>query len=141
MDAVCPPELWPRDGEPQDSVPQAECLSKEPPELHPGPAEGRPLRWTSFPKITQRFSYLSGGPHRCSQEPARLARQVKFGLALFQKTILRDYNCSKSQRVRRKKNTNSIHFTIFSMRSCLCTFILCCSRKKPISMKCWKESW
>lgn len=42
MNTVCPPELWPRDREPPDPVPQAERFSKEPPELHPGPAEG----WT-----------------------------------------------------------------------------------------------
>lgn len=48
-----PTELWPRDREPPDSVTQAERFSKESPELHPGPAEGRTLRWTSFPEATQ----------------------------------------------------------------------------------------
>lgn len=51
--SVCPPELRPRDRESPDSVPQAECFGKEPSELHPGPAEGWTLRWTSFPEATQ----------------------------------------------------------------------------------------
>lgn len=51
--SVCPPELRPRDREPPDSVPQAKRFGEEPPELHPGPAEGRTLRWTSFPEATQ----------------------------------------------------------------------------------------
>lgn len=50
---VCPPELRPGDGEPSDSVPQAQRFSKEPPELHPGQTEGRTLRWKSFPEATQ----------------------------------------------------------------------------------------
>lgn len=51
--SVCPPELRPRDREPPDSVPQAERFGEEPPELHPGPAEGRTLRRTSLPEATQ----------------------------------------------------------------------------------------
>lgn len=39
---VCPPELWSRDRESANTVPQAERFSEEPPELHPRPAEG----WT-----------------------------------------------------------------------------------------------
>lgn len=74
--SVCPPELRPRDREPPDSVPQAERFCEEPPELHPGPAEGRTLRRTSLPEATQWFPHLGGGSDWCSQEPASLARQV-----------------------------------------------------------------
>lgn len=74
--SVCPPELRPRDREPPDAVPQAERFGEEPPKLHPGPAEGRTLRWTSFPEATQWFPHLGGGSDWRSQEPASLARQV-----------------------------------------------------------------
>lgn len=76
MNTVCPPELWPRNREPSNPVPQAERFSEEPPELHPGPAEGWTLWWTSFQEATQWFPYLGGGSDWCSQEPASLARQV-----------------------------------------------------------------
>lgn len=89
INTVCPPELWPWNREPSHPVPQAERLSKKPPELHPGPAEGWALWRTSFPKITQWFSYLSGGSDWCSQEPACLAWQVK----LDRSTVLEDH-CS-----------------------------------------------
>ena len=95
--SVFPPELRPRDGEPADSVPQAERFGEEPPELHPGQTEGRTLRRTSFAEATQRLPHLGGGSDRCSQEPAGLARQVETTLeaveldniSIFQQVIIR----------------------------------------------------
>lgn len=90
---VCPPELRPRDREPPDSVPQAERFGEEPPELHPGSAEGRTLRWTSFQEATQRFPHLGGGSDWCCQEPAGLARQVRTEFSCLLQLLLQD-ECS-----------------------------------------------
>lgn len=72
-----PSELRPGDGEPPDPVPQAERFGEEPPELHPGPAAGRPLRRARVAEATQRLPHVGGGSDRGGQEPAGLARQVE----------------------------------------------------------------
>lgn len=82
------PELWLRDGEPPDSLPQTKCFSKEPSEFHPGSSKGWTLWWASFAKATQWFPYLSGGSYRRSQEPASLARQVKAVKLILDRAVL-----------------------------------------------------
>ena len=69
-------ELWSGNRELANTVPQTERLSQKPAELHPGPAEGRALRRAGLAEVTQRLPDLGGRPHRGSQEPAGLARQV-----------------------------------------------------------------
>ena len=82
------PELWLRDGEPPNSVPQTKCFSKEPSEFHPGASKGGSLRWASFAKASQWFPHLSGGSYRRSQEPASLARQVKGVKLILDRAVL-----------------------------------------------------
>lgn len=81
-------ELWFRNREPPDSLPQTKCFSKEPSEFHPGSSKGWALRWASFAKATQWFPHLSGGSYRRSQEPASLARQVKAVKLILDWTVL-----------------------------------------------------
>ena len=75
---LSPLELRAGDGEPEDPVPQAPRLGQEPAELHHQPAAQRPLRRPRHAQAAQRLPHLRGGPHRRRQEPAGLARQVRF---------------------------------------------------------------
>ena len=70
------PELWSGDWEPAYPIPQAQCLSQEPAELHHREASRWPLWWPGLTQAAQRLPHLRGGPHRSSQEPAGLAGQV-----------------------------------------------------------------
>lgn len=76
------PELRSGDWEPAYPIPQAQCLSQEPAELHHREASRWSLWWPGLTQAAQRLPHLRGGPHRSSQEPAGLAGQVGVTSAL-----------------------------------------------------------